>query len=254
MVINALQLQIKQSEIDEIIEKKRHKGGKLWNKDPETTTFVKLFYIPAVKFEVQYLKKTGLMRKKTPHRVQNLVRVFAFGEHKDFEHVSDEKWLDRLYPEYGDSEVISVTSGSHIAFTESAAKDVIEDLFKKIKDEHAELQYLKNQLENAEHLKKSTYKADNRKYSEMEKEVSKQNDITNKYSKKLNISGDLDSIQKNLGYELMYIPWYVVKLDKPSSHRYLVIDHLGKIDQYISERITHWDYIYDLLERYKKEI
>ena len=101
-MVNVLELQVSAPNVDEIIEKKRNKGGKLWSKDSEKIKFVNLFYIPTLKFEIQYLKK-GKLGKKSPHRIVNFLRVFEFGKPKEFQHVSYEEWHERLYPHYAES-------------------------------------------------------------------------------------------------------------------------------------------------------
>ena len=192
--------------------------------------------------------------KTSPHKVTNFVRVFAFGEHKDFQHFNDEEWPNRLYPKYAESNEISVNSGTYVSLSDRAPKDTIDELFKSIKNEYRLLEEYLQELDKSKHLKSSSYSVGKKKYSELEKKVKSKKTLVNELRNKLNIDGELDSVQKNLSHDLIYVPWYIVRLDKPNSHRYLAIDHLGNIDDYFSKRITHWDHIYDLLVRYSKEI
>ena len=187
------------------------------------------------------------MGGKSPHKIVNFLRIFEFGKPKEFQHTSNEEWYERLYPHYAESSIISLNEGFFISLRGKSPKDTIKEIAHSIGYQTNMLQEHSEALEKSKHLKSSSYSVGKKKYSEIEKKYKEQKNKIDSLQKKLISSGELMSIQKYFGFELIYIPWYVARLDKPNSHRYIVIDHLGKIDDYFSNLITHDDHIYDSL-------
>ena len=148
----------------------------------------------------------------------------------------------------------SLNKGYFISLRGRSPKDTIVALSDNIGYQYNMLQEHSQALEQSKHLKNSSYSVGKKKYSEIEKKYKKQKNRIENLQNKLISSGELISIQKYFGYELIYIPWYIARLDKPNSHRYIVIDHLGRVDDYFSNLITHDDHIYDsLLENTKQD-
>jgi hypothetical protein len=230
-MVKAFRVNSSKEDIANKVEKKRDKGGGFLKKKPEEKLgYLRLLLFPGVFFEYQYLKKKGLMGGKVPHRAQ----TFFIAE-------PEIVWMPDLGTEMKEKGLVDISEGHYIPLEQGQAEQYTTTHFGLMKS-HTILE---------PNLKVRGGKKGGTSFTTVVGPGGVSYAPTASIRKALNYDAeDLNDLQTPLQVSVVYVPYWVAKLDTPDSTRYLVFNRDGQEDNDMTNAMnTNIDFVLDLERR-----
>jgi hypothetical protein len=214
-MVKAFRLESTTREVEGKVENRRDKGGGLMRKRPEErVAYLRLLCLPCIFFEFQYLKKKGFMGGKLSHRGSTVKHVMIgphlakmWGSGKDPRKTGPEIYLPHLSVEVKENNLVEINEGYHIALDQGTAESAAANAFSLAQDS-----------------------IDSGKYPAGPEVTKREFGLSSKPERM--------DLQKVLAVSVVYMPYWIAKLETPETTRYLVYDRDGVEDESLSTLIN----------------
>ncbi|TRZ50948.1 MAG: hypothetical protein D4S01_05800 [Dehalococcoidia bacterium] len=228
-MVKAFKINSRKNDISSRVEKKRDKGGGfLKKKVPEELSYLRPLLFPCVFFEYQYLKKKGFMGGKSPHRSRTpfLLKPKLI-------------WMPDLGKMVKGNELEEITEGFHLPLSQDIAERYVIAQFGIMKSMNVPGEQVR--IRGGKGSMFSGTVTGSGGISMLSNAQVKQ---------AMNLDGEPADLQNPLEISIVYLPFWVAKLESPDVTRYLVYDRDGKEDKEMTD-IFNTDY--DFVLRLEKE-